>query len=185
MSTVPPDDSIGRQLVNPRSVRRHNDPMDLVELARSVQQADKFVRATTSGKLQVIVDTIRSLQDQVCVYVCVNSCAGHSPLHHCCTQARNILETAKRDSQLHHAACNFTKVPGKMYHLYERSDGSTYFSMLSPRDWGSSCPHVFVGSYRLEHDHSWTEADRIDDRSKDINAIDRTIHSHTVIGYIS
>ena len=66
MSTVPPDDSIGRQLVDPRSVRRHNDPMDLVELARAVQQADKFVRATTSGKLQVIVDTIRSLQDQVC-----------------------------------------------------------------------------------------------------------------------
>ena len=33
-------------------------------------------------------------------------------------QAREILETAKRDTQLHHAACNFTKVPGKIYHLY-------------------------------------------------------------------
>ena len=64
-TTVPDDDSIGRELVDPRAVRRHNDPMDLVELAHTVQQADKFVRATTGGKLQVIVDQIRFLQQQV------------------------------------------------------------------------------------------------------------------------
>ena len=57
-------------MVDPQAVRRHNDPMDLVELARAVQNADKFVYATTSGKLQVIVDTIRSLQDQVRVQLC-------------------------------------------------------------------------------------------------------------------
>ncbi len=65
MRTVPSDPTLTGQLVDPRAVRRHNDPMDLVELARSVQTADKFVYATTSGKLQVIVDTIRSLQEQV------------------------------------------------------------------------------------------------------------------------
>lgn len=62
---MPDDEATGRQLVDPRAVRRHNDPMDLVELARAVQQADNFVSATTSGKLQVIVDQIRSLQKQV------------------------------------------------------------------------------------------------------------------------
>ena len=65
MKTVPSNHSLTGQMVDPRAVRRHNDPMDLVELARAVQNADKFVYATTSGKLQVIVDTIRSLQDQV------------------------------------------------------------------------------------------------------------------------
>ena len=65
MKTVPADECIGQQLVNPRAVRRHNDPMDLVELARTVQQADSFVRATTGGKLQVIVDQVRLLQQQV------------------------------------------------------------------------------------------------------------------------
>ena len=64
--TVPPDASIGRQLVSAWAVRRHHDPMDLVSLAREVQQADQFVRATTAGKLQVIVDQIRLLQEQVC-----------------------------------------------------------------------------------------------------------------------
>ena len=63
--TVPDNDPVGRELVNPRAVRRHNDPMDLVELAHTVQQADNFVRATTGGKLQVIVDQIRFLQMQV------------------------------------------------------------------------------------------------------------------------
>ena len=39
--------------------------MDLVGLARQVQTADQFVRATTGGKLQVILDQIRYLQQQV------------------------------------------------------------------------------------------------------------------------
>lgn len=30
-----------------------------------VQQADEFVQATTTGKLQVVVDQIRYLQEQV------------------------------------------------------------------------------------------------------------------------
>ena len=49
------------------------------------------------------------------------------------SQARCILEDGRRDAQLHHAACNFQKVPGHTYHLYEREDGSAYFSMLSPK----------------------------------------------------
>ena len=94
------------------------------------------------------------------------------------TQAQDILETAKRDTQLHHAACNFNKVPGTTYHLYERSDGTAYFSMLSPSDWGNSCPHKFLGSYRLEYDHSWTPSDQVDSRNKDIEAIDKAIVAH-------
>ena len=62
---VPPNPSVGSQLVNALAVRRHHDPMDLVSLARDVQQADQFVRATTAGKLQVVVDQIRMLQEQV------------------------------------------------------------------------------------------------------------------------
>jgi len=49
------------------------------------------------------------------------------------TQAQHILEDARRDAQLHHAACNFQKVPGHTYHLYERQNGTTYFSMLEPK----------------------------------------------------
>jgi len=48
-------------------------------------------------------------------------------------QARKVLEETKRDAELHHAACNFKKRPGQMYYLYKRQNGTTYFSMLSPK----------------------------------------------------
>jgi hypothetical protein len=63
--TVASDPGVDDQLVNPVRVRRHNDPMDLVQLAESVMTADQFVRATTGGKLMVIVDQIRALQEKV------------------------------------------------------------------------------------------------------------------------
>ena len=93
-------------------------------------------------------------------------------------QARDILEVAKRDRQLHHAACNFKKVPGTTYHLYERPDETAYFSMLSPSEWGTACPHKFLGSYRLEHDMSWTPSAQIEKRNADIQSIDRVIIAH-------
>jgi hypothetical protein len=47
--------------------------------------------------------------------------------------------------------------------------------MLSPTEWGGACPHKFLGSYRLEYDHSWTPYDKIEARDRDIKAIDRAI----------
>ena len=64
-TTVPPNPEVEQQLVHPGKVRRHDDPMDLVHLAQSVMKADQFVRATTHGKLTVVVDQIRALQAMV------------------------------------------------------------------------------------------------------------------------
>lgn len=44
-----------------------------------------------------------------------------------------VLEEAKRDADLHHAACNIVKKPGTMYYLYERPSGQKYFSIISPK----------------------------------------------------
>ena len=45
-----------------------------------------------------------------------------------------VLEKAKRDSELHHAACNIVKKPGQIYYLYEREDsGQKYISIISPK----------------------------------------------------
>ena len=51
-------------------------------------------------------------------------------LHVLCVQ---VLEEAKRDADLHHAACNIVKKPGNMYYLYERQSGQKYFSIISPQ----------------------------------------------------
>jgi hypothetical protein len=113
-------------------------PIDLIDLASEIQRADETLASVTGGKLQVIAEQIRRLQDQ----------------------AREVLERAERDAMLHHATCLFRKLPGHVYHLYRKGSGS-YFSMLSPDDWRGSPPDPFVGTFRLEADMSWTPLEGI------------------------
>lgn len=58
------ESNITKQLVNSRSAKKAT-PADLVELAREVQRADEEVRHVASGKLQIIAEQIRFLQEQV------------------------------------------------------------------------------------------------------------------------
>ncbi len=122
----------------PYPVSRLGASVDLVDLAQQISSADSHINTRVSAKLQVIAEQIRLLQQE----------------------AQAALEDAQRDQALHRAQCNFKRIPGRIYHLYERMDGSTYFSMLGPKDWGGKPPHQFAGSFRLENDMSWTaEAD--------------------------
>lgn len=150
---------MGVTLVNTRQTNRLADSMDLVDLARQVQTADEFVRANVGNKLTVIVDQIRYLQEQ----------------------ARKILQKANTDADLHHAACNMIKRPGQSYYLYRRPSGQKYFSMLSPEEWGASCPHEFIGAYRLENDMSWTSLHDVAQRDADMAAIKAIVGARTVL----
>ncbi|XP_042207642.1 uncharacterized protein C1orf50 homolog isoform X2 [Homarus americanus] len=134
----------GFELVNPYRTNKV-DSMDLVELAKEIQKADTFVHANVSNKLQVITEQVRFLQEQ----------------------ARRVLQEAKENADLHHVPCNFVKKPGNIYHLYRRPSGLKYFSIISPQEWGSTCPHEFQGSFRLEHDQSWTPENKMDARTND------------------
>lgn len=124
----------------PYPVSRLGASIDLVDLAQQISTADSHINTRVSAKLQVIADQIRHLQQE----------------------AREALASAQRDQELHRAHCNFKRIPGRTYHLYRRADGSSYFSMLGPDDWGGRPPHAFQGSYRLENDMSWTPADQVD-----------------------
>lgn len=122
---------------SPYPVSRLAPAIELVDLAKEIDQADRMLNARVGAKLKVIADQIKSLQHE----------------------ARSILDEAKRDQELNRARCTFQRKPGKIYHLYAREDGNTYFSMLSPEEWPLDPPHTFVGSYRLENDMSWTPLD--------------------------
>ena len=118
-------------------VSRLAPPFELVDLAKEIAHADDMLSIQTGGKLKLLADQIRGLQEE----------------------ARTILEKTRRDQQLHRAECNFRKKPGVIYHLYRKEDQTLVFSMLSPAEWGKRQPHRFEGSYRLESDMSWTEMD--------------------------
>lgn len=130
----------GPARTSPYPVSRLAPVHDLVDVAKEIANADRTIGTVVGSKLDVIARQIRALQEE----------------------ARTILDDAKRDLDLHRAECSFTKRAGALYHLYERSNGRLYFSMLSPDDWAGAPPHPFRGTFRLEADQSWTPADAID-----------------------
>lgn len=109
----------------------------LVDVTAEIERADATLATVTGGKLSVIADQIRRLQDE----------------------ARRLLECARRDAELHRVRCNFEKKPGGVYHLYRKTDGELWFSLLAPDEWSTPQPQIFEGTYRLEADMSFSRID--------------------------
>ena len=114
--------------------------ISLVDVAAEIQHADAMIGTAAHSKLKVIAEQIRALQER----------------------AREVLDDAKRDLDLHRAKCAFPRRPGHVYHLYAKEQG-LYWSMVSPDEWGGAPPHRFVGSYRLGVDQSWSAVGTSDD----------------------
>jgi hypothetical protein len=119
---------------SPYPLSRLAPPMDLVDLAKEIEQADLMLAGKVNAQLAIIADQIRTLRDE----------------------ARRILREAQKDKDLHRAHCSFQKRSGQTYHLYEKANGTLYFSLLTPADWQNKPPHSFCGSFKLEADYSWT-----------------------------
>ncbi|HEY9052625.1 MAG TPA: DUF2452 domain-containing protein [Gammaproteobacteria bacterium] len=147
------DNHQGAENTSPYPVSRLAPQVELVDLAKQIAEADAMVNTRVSAKLKVIADQIRSLQKE----------------------ALMALEEAKQDQQLHHAECNFKRIPGKLYHLYRKSNGKTYFSMLSPDDWNGNAPHEYLNSYRLENDMSWTPLEKLGDEDDSRELVNRLL----------
>ncbi|KIH53021.1 hypothetical protein ANCDUO_16862, partial [Ancylostoma duodenale] len=137
--------SAGLKLVKPRedgsrlvvSARQTDRPApdDLVALAQQLTSARELVKERACDRLRGIAEQMEHLQKA----------------------AIKVLEEAKRDEELHRVACNMQKQPGRIYHLYRRGDGSSYFSLLAPEEWAKEEKlKEYVASYRLEMDRSWT-----------------------------
>lgn len=122
---------------SPYPVSRLAPAFETTDLAAEVARAESMLSARTGAKLRVIADQIKTLQ----------------------AEARKVLDEAREEQMLTRAQCGFKRIPGHCYHLYRKADGGSFFSMLSPADWQGEPPHVFLGSYRLEADYSWTPAD--------------------------
>ncbi|XP_063991703.1 uncharacterized protein C1orf50 homolog [Diachasmimorpha longicaudata] len=156
---VEPNLSRGAELINPHRTRK-SSPQDLIQLAMEIQKADDYIRANAQNQLHVIAEQIKCLQ----------------------MQAQKILQEAKEGHMLHHVACNFVKHPGKIYHLYERPSGQNYFSMLGPEEWGSTGPsQIFRGSYRLEHDNSWTPLSKIEAKNAELSALEKYLSQNSAL----
>merc|ERR1712178_52585 len=77
------------RLVNSKKVNKVDYP-HLMVIAEQIASSNSHVKAATTNKLQAIADQIKRLQQE----------------------AVKCLEEAKRDKQLHEAACNLVKKSG-------------------------------------------------------------------------
>ncbi len=127
----------GEARTSPYPVSRLAPAFGLVDLAAEVERADQAIAGQTNAQLELIAEQIRQLQ----------------------AKAREILEKAQHDLQLHKARCAFAKRPGQVYHLYRTKAGELQFSLLSPADWGGRPPHEYQGAWRLEADQRWTRVE--------------------------
>jgi len=73
-------------------------------------------------------------------------------------QAQEIQQRKELSMMIYGAKLSFSPVIGQVYHLYEKRDGSTLLSMISPREWGGTGPFkCHVARVRLLADHTWVE----------------------------
>jgi Protein of unknown function (DUF2452) len=136
----------------PYALSRMAPSFALVDVAAEIEKADAMLATVTGGKLGVIADQIRHLQEQ----------------------ARAMLERARRDAELHRARCRFEKKAGGVYHLYRSNDdGALGFSLVAPEEWLRPQPQTFEGTYRLESDMSFTRLDVPDEpaTTADVGAV--------------
>jgi hypothetical protein len=117
--------------------RTLDPPISIVDQAKEIENAESLVKTVVNSKLEVILNQIRLLQEQ----------------------AREIIQTAHSDMELHKVKCSFQKTPGEIIHLYEKEDKTQYFSLLSPTDWNNSPPHKYISSYRMKLDRSFEKAE--------------------------
>ena len=128
----------------PYALSRMAPSFSLVDVAAEIEKADAMLATTTGGKLGLIADQIRRLQEQ----------------------ARSLLERARRDAELHRARCSFEKKPGGVYHLYLKDDGERWFLLIGPEEWIRPQPQTFEGTYRLEADMAFTRLDVVEDEPR-------------------
>jgi hypothetical protein len=142
----------GPDHASPYPISRMAPSFSLVDVAAEIEKADTMLGNVTTGKLLVLAEQIRALQDK----------------------AREVLERTRRDAELHRARCSFEKKPGGVYFLYKGERGDLWWSIMGPREWKLTKPE-FVGGFRLEADLSFTPIDEIPSKEERETALRRLL----------
>lgn len=74
-------------------------------------------------------------------------------------QAREIQARKDLSMMIYNARISFQPVIGKIYHLYEKKDGTHQLSLISPKEYGGTAgPYQkYIAPVKLLADHTWLE----------------------------
>lgn len=71
------------------------------------------------------------------------------------SQAQEIHKRVEISERIYLSEMNFKPLIGHTYHLYTRSNGTEFLSMIGPDEWGRSAPVIFQATIKLLADHTW------------------------------
>lgn len=49
------------------------------------------------------------------------------------------------------------------------------------KEWGSSCPHLFIDAFKLQHDMSWTPLEQVEKRDAELAIMDKLVSQQTAL----
>ena len=70
-------------------------------------------------------------------------------------QAKTIQNRVTVSERIYQAKMSFDPIIGRIYHLYQKKDGTDTLSLVAPEEWGRSCPYDFIATIKLLADHTW------------------------------
>ena len=111
-------------------------------------------------KQLITVPNLQELQNDKIVKAVQRNSNNYSKLKVLFKQMENIkkeIEEVIKESieteNLENIKCNFKKIPGKNYFLYQNQKNELFFSMLSPKEWDSN--NLFINEYFYDYDHTF------------------------------
>ncbi len=72
-------------------------------------------------------------------------------------EALNILSNHDLNSNLKEIKCNFRKVPGTYYYVYENEKNEKILSLIGPDEWNNY--HIFVTKVYYDYDYQFYKVD--------------------------
>ncbi|NJB85626.1 hypothetical protein GGR26_001371 [Lewinella marina] len=78
-------------------------------------------------------------------------------------QANEIAHRMSVSERIYEAEMNIDPIVNRTYYLYERSNGKSLLSLVSPAEWGPRPPYHYLATVRLLGDHTWEVIERRED----------------------
>ncbi len=70
-------------------------------------------------------------------------------------QAQEIHDRIDISEKIYKADVGFRPIVGKLYHVYERDNGTWTISLISPDEWRGNAPYTYMATVKLLADHTW------------------------------
>jgi len=75
-------------------------------------------------------------------------------------QAQEIHDRISISERIYKADCGFKPVINKDYFVYQKGDESWVLSLVSPEEWGTKMPYLYIAKVHLLADHTWEVSEK-------------------------